>query len=54
MGEGMTTYTGITQKRKKARLPYPKLGVQELEPRVEEDLPNLTGYGVTIRRGGAA
>lgn len=50
----MTTYAEITQKREKARPPYPKLGVQELELRVEEDLPDLIGYGVTTRGEGAA
>ena len=54
MGEGMTTYAEITQKREKARPPYPKRGVQEFELRVEEGLPDLMGYGVTIRGGGAA
>ena len=54
MGEGVVTYTEITQKREKACPPCPKIGVQEFELRVEEDLPDLTCYGVTMREGGAA
>lgn len=54
MGESMITYTEITQKRGKARPPYPKLGGYEFELRVEEDLPDLIGYGAMIREGGAA